>query len=265
MFGMVQTLVQPDSLIYAYAARMWYDARTISGVDGSGVDFIPNRSGTGNFLTQSVTARKPILKHGIAGAGDLIRFAAGHALRTPNNADLSDLTGLTYFIVGSVSIDVNEGGAGQTVQFEINSGGAQPGAITLFRNVTNKANFFSKLTGVTASATLARNVSCNAQTKDKITAYAVVNNYSGSTAAQQLSHYSTITSSFTTVQSGVQVLAPQTFTNPTSYRMTLGGLAPESPAMLGDNVHFFIIPRVLTQTEITTVFSALKDIHGSLT
>jgi hypothetical protein len=78
MLGMLQTMVQPDSVIYALSATLWYDARYISNTTLSGSDRIissvANRAESGYTMKMESESRRPILTFSGSSKTPVIRF-----------------------------------------------------------------------------------------------------------------------------------------------------------------------------------------------
>ncbi len=63
MFGLIQTMVQPDSVIMAANPVMWLDGRQIPGANAAAISTTPCRGSAGVPFVQATGARQPTVQH----------------------------------------------------------------------------------------------------------------------------------------------------------------------------------------------------------
>ena len=132
MLGLIPTMVQPDSVIYALRPRLWLDARYVSGASGAAVATLPDRSGNATNATQAVGAAQPAKILGGAN-GPIVRFDG----TTDGMATAAiDLTTFAACTLVAVADNNNAGAAGYVVVESSASYSLNVGAMLLAYGVT---------------------------------------------------------------------------------------------------------------------------------
>ena len=101
MLGMLQTVVQPESVIHAIGPRLWYDARYISDTYVTGsqllINSVPNRSGLGNPMKMEDMSRKPAVAFNNLVNSPCIRFDGVNDYLTSSEVDMTTVQAVTIF------------------------------------------------------------------------------------------------------------------------------------------------------------------------
>lgn len=101
MLGMLQTVVQPESVIHAIGPRLWYDARYISDTFVTGnqilVNSVPNRSGLGNPMKMEDVSKKPAVAFNNLVNSPCIRFDGVNDYLTSSEVNMTTVQAVTIF------------------------------------------------------------------------------------------------------------------------------------------------------------------------
>lgn len=90
MLGMLQTMVQPEAVIHALGPKYWIDPRYIPGENGALITTASDRSGNGYNFTQGTVSKKPSLKLDLASIPAAMSFdGVDDSMSTPSTIALS--------------------------------------------------------------------------------------------------------------------------------------------------------------------------------
>lgn len=263
MFGLVQTMVQSDSLIHAIDARIWYDMRYVAGENTASINLIPDRSGRAVDIGQAIAGRQPTIRHNVAGVS-VARFALTHWLTSSLSASLDDTAAHTTFIVGNTEYN-------QTYQQAIinitDSTAVQQGAILLARSVTANYNMWNAYQGVITGGVndglLKNNAASSGDTGFTTSSYVGVYRADYTKQADsfaQVSIYRNAVASAYGFYFNNGVMKNLNFVN---RKVTVGAQYDGAASPLGGDIsHIVVIPKSLTQAEVTAVTNALRQISG---
>lgn len=250
MFGLMQTMVSPDSVIMALNPIVWLDARQLAGANGTLIATWSDRSGVGRNATQATDTKQPNVQHAISGMGDGARFDGGDGLQTAT----IDLTASATATLVAVSRE--GGGATDAIVVETSpSWSANVGGIILAYIITagpvvNMDFGCSGNSGATFKLTTS-----NDQTG--VRRFGLVSDYALADASEvtPYSNGGTPTTSNTSF--------PNTGTSHGNYNMNIGARSNATSVFLtGDISHVLLFTAALSTGQFAALDDALRSITG---
>ena len=248
MFGLIPTMVSPDSTIMALNPRLWHDARCVGGASGAAVATLPDRSGNANNATQAVEAKQPKIIHGGAN-GPVVRFDGNSDGMTTAAIDLTAFAACT--LVG-VADNNNASATGYVVVESSASYSLNVGGMLLAYGVTGADDVDF---GATGSVGACFKVTTDAQSGMR--RLIMVNDFAAAAAAEVVGY------SNGAVPATADTSVENVGTSHGNHAFNIGARANATSLFLnGDISQVLLFTSALTAAQVAVLDAALRDIVG---